>query len=141
MWEYGVLPYHPKVISKVKTLLWISYEQGHSPDIWVWFIFALLSYCFSILNILKLGVPTMAEWKQIWLVTMKMQVQSLASLSGLRSSIAVSCPVGYRHSSDLALLWMWHRPAAIAPIWPLAWESQYAMGVALKRPKKKKKLS
>ena len=29
---------------------------------------------------------------------------------------------------------LWHRPAAIAPIWPLAWERPYA---ALKRKKKK----
>ena len=28
--------------------------------------------------------------------------------------------------------------AAIAPIWPLAWEPPYAAGVALKRQKKKK---
>ena len=30
-----------------------------------------------------------------------------------------SCSVGCRHTSDLALLWLWHRPAA-APIRPLA---------------------
>ena len=30
-------------------------------------------------------------------------------------------------------------PAAVAPIRPLAWEHAYAVGVALKRPKKKKK--
>ena len=29
---------------------------------------------------------------------------------------AVSCGVGRRCSSDLALLWPWHRPAAVAPI-------------------------
>ena len=31
------------------------------------------------------------------------------------------------------------RPAAIAPILPLAWESPHVVGVALKRQKKKKK--
>ena len=40
---------------------------------------------------------------------------------------------------DLVLLWLWYRPAAVAPIPPLAWELPQAMGVALKRPKKKKK--
>ena len=35
---------------------------------------------------------------------------------------------------DLALQWLWCRPAAATPIWPLAWELPYAMGVALKRP-------
>ena len=44
--------------------------------------------------------------------------------------------VGHRHGSDLALLWLWHRLAVTAPIWPLAWEPPYAMGVALKRKKK-----
>ena len=34
---------------------------------------------------------------------------------------------------DLALLWLWHRPAATAPIRPLAWETPHAVGVALKR--------
>ena len=43
---------------------------------------------------------------------------------------------------DLALLWLWCRPATIALIRPLAWEPPYAAGVALekvKRQKKKKK--
>ena len=57
----------------------------------------------------------------------------------------MSCGVGRRRGSDLALQWLWHRPAAIAPISPLAWEPPCFAGVALKRqktippPKKKKK--
>ena len=39
---------------------------------------------------------------------------------------------------DLALLWLWFRPAAVAPIQPLAWELPYALGVILKSKKKKK---
>ena len=40
---------------------------------------------------------------------------------------------------DPALLWLWHRPAATAPIRPLSWEPPYATSAALeKRPKKKK---
>ena len=44
-------------------------------------------------------------------------------------------------SSDSALLWLWRRPAATAPIRSLAWEPPYAASVALKdkRQKKKKK--
>ena len=38
-----------------------------------------------------------------------------------------------RCGSDLALLWLWYRPAAIAPIQPLAWEAPYAAGAALRR--------
>ena len=47
--------------------------------------------------------------------------------------------VGRRHGSDLALLWLWHRPAATSLIRPLAWEPPYAVGVVLKRQKTKKK--
>ena len=46
--------------------------------------------------------------------------------------------VGLRHNSDLALLWLWCRPAAEAPIQPLAWELPHTAGVALKAKKKKK---
>ena len=37
---------------------------------------------------------------------------------------------------DLMLLWLWHRPAAAAPILFLAWELPYATGVALGKKKK-----
>ena len=42
------------------------------------------------------------------------------------------------HSLDLGLLWLWHRPAATAPIRPLAWEPSYVTGAALKKKKAKK---
>ena len=42
----------------------------------------------------------------------------------------MSCGVGCRHGSDPALLRLWRRPVATAPIQPLAWESPYAAGVA-----------
>ena len=51
----------------------------------------------------------------------------------------MSCGVGSRQGSDPALLWLWHRLAAIAPIQPLAWEPPYAVGETLKRQKKDKK--
>ena len=51
----------------------------------------------------------------------------------------MSCGVGCRCSSDLALLWLWCRPAAAAPIQLLALEPPCAAGVALKKKKKKKK--
>ena len=49
----------------------------------------------------------------------------------------MSCGVGLR-SLDLALLWLWHRPAAAAPILPLAWELPYAVGGAPKSKNKNK---
>ena len=57
------------------------------------------------------------------------------------SGIAVSCSVGPRRGSDLALLWLWHRLAATTLIGPLAWEPPYAADVALERQKDKKKKS
>ena len=50
----------------------------------------------------------------------------------------MSCGVGCRHDLDLALLWLWHSPAAVAPVGPLAWGPPYAMGAALKSKKNKK---
>ena len=56
--------------------------------------------------------------------------------------LPVSCGVGCRRSSDSALLWLWRRPAAMAPTGPLAWEPPCAVTAAqemAKRPKKKKR--
>ena len=50
----------------------------------------------------------------------------------------MSCGFSHRGSSDPALLWLWHRLAAVAPIRPLSWEFPYAESVALKSKKKKK---
>ena len=49
----------------------------------------------------------------------------------------MSCGVGHRGGLDPALLWLWCRPAATAPIGPLAWEPPYVAGLALKKKKKK----
>ena len=70
-------------------------------------------------------------------LTRNHEVQSLALLSGLRSGIAMSCGVGHRRGSDPALLWLWCRPEAVALIRPVAWETPYAIGVALKSKKKR----
>ena len=43
-----------------------------------------------------------------------------------------NCGVGHRRGSDLPLLWLWCRPAAVVLIQPLAWEPPYAAGAALK---------
>ena len=65
------------------------------------------------------------------------------SQTRLRSHIAVaqcigivmSCGIGRRLYLDLALLWLWHRLLAAAPVWPLARELPYAAGATLKRHK------
>ena len=51
----------------------------------------------------------------------------------------MTCGVGHRRGSDMSLLWLWCRPAVVAPIRPIAWEPPYATGVALKGQKTKKK--
>ena len=81
----------------------------------------------------------MAQQKQIQLGTMRLQVWSLASLSGLGSGVAVSCGVGRRRGSDLGLLQLWRRLAAVALIGLLAWEPPYALGKALKSEERKKR--
>ena len=63
------------------------------------------------------GSSSVAQQKRIQLVSMKMRVLSLASFS--------------------ALLWLWCRPAAAAPIRPLAWEPPLCPGCSPKKQKKK----
>ena len=47
----------------------------------------------------------------------------------------MSCGIGRRRGSDLALLWLWCRLAAVASIRPLAWEPPYACGCGPKKQK------
>ena len=86
----------------------------------------------QILNNHVYGVPVMAQWKRVQPGTMRLWVESLASLSGLR--IWRCCELWYRSQMwlGLALLWLWCRPGATAPIGPLGWEPLYAAGAALK---------
>ena len=65
------------------------------------------------------SVPALAQWVK-------------------RSGVAVSCGVGCRRGSDPALLWLWHRLVATAPIQPLAWEPPYAAGAAQEIAKRQK---
>ena len=48
----------------------------------------------------------------------------------------MSCGVGHRHGSDLALMWLWHMPAAVAPI---SLGTSICHGCGPKKTKKKKK--
>jgi len=50
----------------------------------------------------------------------------------------VSCGVGRRRGSDPALLWLWRRLAATAPLRPLAREPPYAAGAAQEMAKRQK---
>ena len=69
---------------------------------------------------------------------MRMWVGYMALLSGLRIWSFCELWCRFRHGSDPMLLWLWQRPAATAPIRPLAWEPPYAMGAALEKAKSQK---
>ena len=49
----------------------------------------------------------------------------------------MSSDIGHRLGSDPALLWLWYRPVAAAPVRPLAWELPYATD-APPRPRKER---
>ena len=66
-------------------------------------------------------------------------VPGLAQQVEAPAGTAASCGVGGRHSSDPALLWLWCRTAAEAPIPPPAWELPHAMSVAPKANKQTNK--
>ena len=50
----------------------------------------------------------------------------------------MSCGVGHRHGSDLAMVWLSCKPEATAPIQPLAWEPPYAPGATQEMAKRQK---
>ena len=51
----------------------------------------------------------------------------------------MSCGVVCRCSSDLVLLWLWRRLAAVVLIRPLAWELPYATCAAKERKEEREK--
>ena len=89
--------------------------------------------CYLFLKTITFGVPIVAQQ----LTNPTSIHEDASSIPGLAQwfkdlGIAMSCGVGRRHSSDPTLLWLWLKPAAIAPNGPLAWEPPYAMGAAIK---------
>ena len=74
------------------------------------------------------GFPSWLSGLRTRLVSMRIWVQSLALLSGLR--IQLCHALQYRSQTPM-LLGLWCRPAGAAPIRPLAWELPYASGAKL----------
>lgn len=70
-----------------------------------------------------LGVPIVAQHVKNQTSIHRMQVRLLVMLSGLRKWCCWK---------------LWHRLAAAASTWPLAWEFLYAKCTTFERPKKKK---
>ena len=86
--------------------------------------------------ILYSGVPFMANW----LINPTRVHDDAGSIRGLAWWVRDPLLPWLRCGSQtwLALLWLWHRLAAVALNLPQAWELPYAVGVALKSKKKKK---
>ena len=66
---------------------------------------------------------------------MRLHVQSLASLSGLRIWHCHGLWQRSKIQLGSCIAVVWYSVAATAPVGPLAWELPYAMGVALKKKK------
>ena len=82
------------------------------------------------------GVPVLTQW----LTNPTGNHEVVGSIPGLAQwVIAMSGGVGHRRSSDLVLLWLWHRLAATALIRPLAWEASICRRSGSRKGKKTKK--
>ena len=79
----------------------------------------------------------MAQQKWIWLVTMKLQVWSLALLSGLRIwnyyELWYRLQTWLRSCVAVAVVWA----SSCSSDWTLTWEPPHALGAVLKKAKKK----
>ena len=118
-WEQWFL-YAELLWSKIKQYMWFFWTIIHYRNPWGISVLAL-----------QIKNPT---------VSMNIQVWFPASLSVLgQSDIALSCSVGCRYCSDLALLWLWCRLIAAASIWPLARELPYCTEWLKKKKKERKK--
>ena len=83
-----------------------------------------------------------AENTQKLFCNLKLKVKSRRSYCGAveanptrNREVVGSIPGLTQGVKDLALLWLWHRPAAVALIRLLAWEPSYATGAGLKSKK------
>ena len=86
-------------------------------------------------NILVASSHCGSHSKEPNIVSVRMQVQSLISLSGLKIWHFCELQLGRRCSLDLVLLWLWCRLAAMSPIQP----EPCAPCATRKRKKKKKR--
>ena len=94
-----------------------------SPASEVWFMYKILESF--------LGVPLVVQEKWIRLVFIRMPVQSLASLTGLR--ILHCLELWCSSQTWPALMWLWCRLAAVALLWPPSLGTFIARGCGPKK--------
>ena len=82
----------------------------------------LSGYRWGLGTAIKEEFPLWLSGLRTQLVSTRMQVWSLALLSGLRIQCCLKLLRRSGRSSDLVLLWLWRRPATTVLIQPLAWE-------------------
>ena len=92
------------------------------------------------------GVWNTVQWKDRWVPRFPLMLApnwlDMDSASSWCGSVQMSLTSIHEHVGsilglsqwfkDLSLLWLWHKPSAVAPIRPLVWELPYATGAALK---------
>ena len=66
-------------------------------------------------------VPVVAQWSEVWLVSMGTRVRTLASPSGLGIWRCCGLWCGSQTWLGSAVSVLWHGPAAAALVLPLAW--------------------
>ena len=92
----------------------------------------VLSFLTCLIKMTFLEFPLGLSGLKSYLVSMRMWIRSLASLSGLMISLCheLQCRLQMWLRCDIAVAW--HRLAAAAPIRPLAQQLPSAAGAALK---------
>ena len=119
-------------------IFWYSRRPGNLLIIKIW-CWNLNTHLHDSKNIICSGVPVVGQWiKDLTLSLWECGFDPCPHSVGLRSSIATSCSIGHRCSSNPVLQWLCCRPAAVDPSQLLFLELPYAAGVARKKRKKKK---
>ena len=105
----------------------------HSIYVCVYIVCVYKCMCKGMCANITHGVPVMAPQVKDLQCLHEDAGSILSWLSGLRMHL---CCLGLRFNLDPVLPWLWRRPAAAAPIRPLAQKFPYAANVAVKRKKK-----
>ena len=108
------------------------------------YLFLKLTHCWGCLKVRNSYIPKIENkfllWlsgNEIWQVSMRTQLWSLASFSGLRIR---RCGGGHRSDGDPVLLWLWCRPGALAPFSTPSLGTSICRGCGPKKDQKKKKI-